>query len=60
MGSLAKGLAEGTVVGFYTNQLFNKHVINLFLELLVFLTNRSPAVNNGGRNGIRHQRSAPI
>jgi len=57
MDGLTKGLAKGTVAGFYTNRLI-KREINLFLELLVFLTNPSPTVKNGGRNGIHHRRRA--
>ena len=34
-------------------------MINFIVLLLVCLTNCSPAVKNGGRNGIHHQRQAP-
>jgi hypothetical protein len=43
-------------------QAFNgrDNVIILILQLLVFLTNRLPAVKNGFQNGIHHQRPVPI
>jgi hypothetical protein len=53
MGGLTQGLVKGAVVGFYRNQLI-KCVFNLFLELLVFLMNRSPSIKNGGWYGITH------
>ena len=59
MGGLTNGLAEGAVTGFYTNW-YIKHLINLFLELLVFSTNHPPAVKNGDQNGIHRRRRAPI
>jgi hypothetical protein len=58
VGGHPKRLAKGIYAGFNTNQE-NNSVINLILLPLVFLTNRSPAVANGGRNGIHHQRRAP-
>ena len=59
MGGLTNGLAQGAVTGFYTNQ-YIKHLIYLFLELLVFSTNHLPAVKNGDQNSIHRRRRAPI
>ncbi len=38
----------------------NNRLINLILLLLVYLTNRSHAVDNGGQTGIHNQRREPI
>ena len=54
MGSHPKGLAKakGDYAEFNTNHK-NNSVINLIvLQVLVFLMNCSPAIANGGRNGI--------
>jgi hypothetical protein len=53
-----RGRARALRQGFYINQLKNRE-INLILQLLVFSMIRSPAVENGCRNGIHHQRRAP-
>jgi len=50
---------EGTVEVFYMIKKNNSN-INLMLQLLVFLMNRSPSVENGCSNGIHCRWWAPI
>jgi hypothetical protein len=52
-----RGWAKALGLGFA--EIAKKLLINLILWLLVFLMNCSPAVKNGGQNGIRCQRRAP-
>jgi hypothetical protein len=59
MGSHLKVLAKGAYTGFSIFQ-YNNSVVNLILQLLMFLTNRSPTVENVGQHGIRRQQWAPI
>ena len=58
VGNHPQGLAEGGYAGFYMNRLIYR-VINLFVLLLIFLTNRLPAIANGGQNGIHCRRRGP-
>ena len=53
MGGHMRGLVEGACAGFTTI------VINLNVLLLVVLTNRSPTVKHGGRNGIHRWQRVP-
>jgi hypothetical protein len=56
--SIQRGWQEGARLGLV---YFDKiKVLYLFLQLLVFLSNCSPAVKNDGRNGIHCQQRAPI
>jgi hypothetical protein len=54
---LRKGSGESAFAWINRNRL-KKCVINLIVLLLMFSTNRSPDVENGGQNGIHHQRQA--
>jgi hypothetical protein len=51
VGGHLQGLAKGSLAGFCINRKNNRE-INLILQLILFLMNRSPAAKNGGRNGI--------
>ena len=55
VGGHPKGLAEGDVAGFQINHEINR-IVNLIVQQITFSTNRLPAVENGGRNGIHHRR----
>ncbi len=56
---LWKGLGKN-VLAWFSIKLYNNCLIKLILLLLVFSTNRSHAVKNGGQNGIHNRRRAPI
>jgi hypothetical protein len=46
-------------LGLVLYKLINKMLNTLILWLLVFLMSRSPAVENGGQNGIHRQQGVP-
>ncbi len=54
MGGHPKGLAKGRYAGFCLIQYYSS-VIKLILQLLMFSTNRSPTIKNGGQK--RHPSS---
>ena len=57
-GRPSEGVGRGRCHGVLYR--YNNREFNLILQLLVFLTIRSPAVENGCQKGINHQRRAPI
>jgi hypothetical protein len=57
-GRPSEGVGQGRL-GRVLYKLIKNREINLIVLLLVFSTNRLPAVANGGQNSIHHRRQAP-